>query len=266
LRELLLLLPFNDFDAVETCFQRHGTEIAAVILEPISLNTGCVSPSAGFLETLRRHCDAAGALLIFDEVLTGFRVAYGGATELFGVRPDLVCLGKALGCGMPVAALAGRAECMNVLSPVGPVEMAGTNTGRLMTVLGTLAALQQLRREGFYRRLRTLNDRMVAGCRQLFARYGVPAYVEGYGGRIGIHIGSEQRPVNYSDVVAMWNEAYHLACFRKFLAQKALFGFLLPLSTCPEPVTLSAAHTEAEIDETLSRLEDVLKTTPYHGE
>jgi len=263
LAPLVIVLPFNDVDALQAAFERDGAEIAAVILEPIALNIGCIAPDPGFLATLRQICDRFGALLIYDEVLTGFRVARGGASELFGVSADLICLGKALGCGMPVAALAGKRAYMEVLTPKGKVQMAGTNTGRNITVRGTLAALRVLGEPGFYRRLGELNDRTVNGCRDLFERYGVPAYVEGYGGRIGIFLGLETRPRNFREIVSGWNQEFHIACYRDAYYRKGLFGFLLPLGICPEPVTLSIAHNEEIIDETLTRLEDILRNVPY---
>ncbi|HMG05213.1 MAG TPA: aminotransferase class III-fold pyridoxal phosphate-dependent enzyme, partial [Chthoniobacterales bacterium] len=241
----------------------EGAQIAAVILEPIALNIGCIAPDPGFLATLRQICDTFGSILIYDEVLTGFRVARGGASELFGIPADLICLGKALGCGMPVAALAGKRAYMEVLTPKGEVQMAGTNTGRNMTVRGTLAALRVLGAPGFYQRLGELNDRTVNGCRSLFEAYGVPAYVEGYGGRIGVFLGLESRPRNFRDVVLGWNREFHIACYRDAYYRKRLFGFLLPLGICPEPITLSIAHNEEVIDETLTRLEDILRNVPY---
>jgi glutamate-1-semialdehyde 2,1-aminomutase len=263
LSPLIIVLPFNDLEALQLTFEREGRNIAGVILEPIALNIGCIAPDPGFLQSLREICDAHGALLIYDEVLTGFRVARGGAGELFGVPADLICLGKALGCGMPVAALAGRREYMEVLTPKGEVQMAGTNTGRHMTVRGTLAAVRTMSQPGFYDHLRSLNDRAVDGCRNLFERYGIPAYVEGYGGRIGVFLGAEERPRNFREVVQTWNRPFHVACYREAYYRKGLFGFLLPLGVCPEPITLSAAHTPSLIDETLNRLEDILRIIPY---
>jgi len=266
LKELIYVLPFNDVNALENVFKHHGHEIAGVILEPISLNIGCIRPDDNFLKTLRDICDMHGALLIFDEVLTGFRVALGGAGELFGVNPDLVCLGKALGCGAPVAALAGKSDYMNLLKPSGNVEMAGTNTGRQMTVASALAAIRELKKPGFYEKLRNLNKMTIEGCIQLFERYKIPAYVEGFGGRIGIHIGTESRPRNFREVVNTWNQSFHLACYRKAFYEKGLFGFLLPLTICPEPITLSIAHTDNDINETLNRFEDILQNIPYKNE
>lgn len=263
LSRLIIVLPFNDLDAVNNVFETEGDNIAGIILEPISLNVGCIRPDDGFLEALREICNRYGSLLIFDEVLTGFRVALGGAQELLGVMPDLTCLGKALGCGMPAAALAGKKEFIDSLTPVGGVQMAGTNTGRYMTVVGTLAAVRELKRLNPYPRLKELNDKFVAECDALFQRCNVPAYIEGYGGRIGIYLGIEQRPRNFREIREHWNEDFHLACYREAYEKKNLFGFLLPLTTCPEPVTMCIHHDENIIAETLNRLEDILKTIPY---
>jgi len=264
LQDLVIVVPFNNVSALQSVFEREGENIAGVILEPIALNIGCVAPDPGFLQTLREICDHYGSLLIYDEVLTGFRIARGGAGELFGVTADLICLGKALGCGMPVAALTGKREYMEVLTPKGEVQMAGTNTGRHMTVHGTLAALRTMGKAGFYSGLNQLNDQVVSGCRELFERYKIPAYVEGYGGRIGIFLGAEERPRDFREVVQSWNRPFHVECYRKAYYEKGLFGFLLPLGVCPEPVTLSAVHTPELIDQTLNRLEDILKEVPYH--
>lgn len=263
LKELVIVVPFNSIDAVEEAFRLHGRDIAAVILEPISLNIGCVFPTEGFLQFLRDTCDRQGALLIFDEILTGFRVGPSGAQGMFGVAPDLTCLGKGLGCGFPVAAVCGRRDFMEALSPVGTVEMAGTNTGRRLTVVGTLAAIHAMRSQQAWDVMRRLNDRFVAGAREVFARSGVPCAIQGAGGRIGVHIGLEEAPKSFRDIAQKWNRRFHVDCYIKATEKYGFYGFLLPLGPCPEPVTLSAAHTEEDVDETLNRLEALLRETPY---
>jgi cytidyltransferase-like protein len=164
---------------------------------------------------------------------------------------------------MPAAALCGQAACMQALSPVGRAEMAGTNTGRQMTVMGTIAALRAMQAADIWPLLRRLNDYFVAECGALLNRHGVPAAVQGFGGRIGVHIGNEAAPTDFREVVARWNGAYHRKLYRSLHATGKLFGFLLPLGPCPEPVTLSAIHTKADIDETLDIFEHVLARTPY---
>lgn len=263
LDELLVIVPFNDLDAVAAAFRRHGSDIAAVILEPIALNIGCVYPEPGFLEGLRAACTDNGSLLIFDEILTGFRGSNGGAQEIFSITPDLTCLGKALGCGAPVAALGGNREYMDTLSPVGAIDMAGTNTGRRITTAATLAALRTIQEADATSTLRQSNDYFVSAAREIFSKRGVPAYVQGFGGRIGIHIGSAERPRNFRDVVEYWNGDYHRECYRVAHDKHELFGFLLPLINCPEPVTLSVAHDRAVLDRTLNRLEDIVNAVPY---
>lgn len=263
LMELVIVVPFNNIAAVEEAFRLHGNDIAAVILEPISLNTGCVFPNQGFLQFLRNVCDRQGSLLIFDEILTGFRVGPGGAQGMYGVAPDLTCLGKGLGCGFPVAAVCGRRDHMESLSPIGTVEMAGTNTGRRLAVIGTLAAIDAMRAQRAWEVLQRLNDRFVAGAREVFARASVPCVIQGAGGRIGVHIGLEEAPTSFRDITNKWNRAFHVECYMKATEKYGFYGFLLPLGPCPEPVTLSAAHTDADIDETLNRLEALLRETPY---
>ncbi|MFE7385773.1 aspartate aminotransferase family protein [Streptomyces zhihengii] len=261
--ELVLPLPWNAPGLVDQVFAEHGDDIAAVILEPVCLNIGCVGPEPGFLEHLRAITTRHDALLIFDEVLTGFRLALGGAQERFGVVPDLACYGKAFGCGMPIAGIAGRADFMDAVAPVGQVEVSGTNTGRYLSVVGALAALRELSTPGFYEHIEQLNDHLVTGVREVLGQHGVPAFVSGFGGRVGVHIGSSERPRNMADVARLYNLPYATELFRLLSTKFDLYGFLLPLSFCPEPVTVSAAHTTGHIDEALSRLDDALTELPY---
>lgn len=260
--DLVVSLPFNDLDALADAVGRHRDSLAAVILEPIALNVGCMAPDPGYLEAVRRICDDAGVILIFDEVLTGFRVAWGGAQELLGVVPDLACYSKAMSCGMPVAAVAGKAELMDQLSPLGDVEMSGTNTGRRFAVEGTLAGLREMSAPGFFDRLGALNDHLVAGLRRVLADRGVPAYVEGYGGRVGVFVGPEERPRTLREIQEVWNGDYHLECYRR-LRDSRMYGFMMPLAICPEAITICAAHSEADVDEALDRFDAVLSTMPY---
>jgi glutamate-1-semialdehyde 2,1-aminomutase len=261
--ELLLPLPWNAPELVEEVFAARGEDIAAVILEPVCLNIGCVAPEPGFLEHLRAVTSRYGALLIFDEVLTGFRVALGGAQERFGVLPDLACYGKAFGCGMPIAGIAGRAEHMDAIAPVGDVQISGTNNGRYLSVAGALAALREVSRPGFHDQINKLNDHLADGVRSVLAARGVPAYVEGYGGRVGVHIGSGARPRDMADVCRLYDLEYATRLFTLLSDKYDLYGFLLPLAFCPEPVTVSAVHTTELVDEALNRLDDALGELPY---
>ncbi len=160
------VLPYNDLAAAENLFAREGSAIAAVIVEPIAGNMGLVPPADGFLQGLRRLCTAAGALLIFDEVITGFRVGLGGAQGLYGIRPDLTCLGKVIGGGFPLAAYGGRRDLMAQISPTGPVYQAGTLSGNPVAVAAGLATLRRLREPGTYERLAELGGLLATGLRQ----------------------------------------------------------------------------------------------------
>jgi len=158
-----IVVPFNDADAAAEAFVRYGEGLACVIVEPVAGNMGVVPPAPGFLETLRTLCDAAGALLVFDEVITGFRVARGGAQERYGVTPDLTVLGKIVGGGLPLAAFGGRADVMDRLAPVGDVYQAGTLAGNPLATAAGLSVLRRLRDPGVYERLEELGARLEAG-------------------------------------------------------------------------------------------------------
>jgi len=260
LGDLVVTLPFNDLNAFEQAVQRHKNDLAGVILEPIALNMGCVKPEQSFIEGIRDITQSEDIILIFDEVMTGFRANLGGAQVDLGVIPDLGCFGKILGCGFPIAAIAGKDEIMQYLSPTGQVQMSGTNTGRLLTVIGSLAALETLQQPGFYEHISHLNNYFVDNCSKLLEQYRIPGYVDGYGGRIGIFLGMTHKPQDLRHIVKEWDEELHWKCYRAVVEFKRLFGFLLPLPNCPEPVTLCATHTQEDIDETLNLFEDVLKS------
>ncbi|MCL6445560.1 MAG: aminotransferase class III-fold pyridoxal phosphate-dependent enzyme [Alicyclobacillus sp.] len=213
-----------------------------------------------------KRLDEEGIVLIFDEVLTGFRVALGGAQEYLGVIPDLACFGKAMGCGIPIAALAGKREFMLGLEPIGKSQMSGTNTGRLITVLGTLRVLSELEKPGIYEHITRLNDTFVNELTKLMEHYGIPGFVQGVGGRVGVHFGLSSKPIDYRHIIREWNREFTLACFRKAFLEKGLYGFFLPLSNCPEPITMSFAHTLEDIYETLNRVESIFKEVPYFQE
>jgi glutamate-1-semialdehyde 2,1-aminomutase len=158
-----IVCPYNDVEAVAAAVLRYGEGLAAIIVEPVAGNMGVVPPAAGFLEALRRLCDASGALLVFDEVITGFRVARGGAQERYGVRPDLTVLGKIVGGGLPLAAFGGRADVMERLAPSGPVYQAGTLSGNPLATAAGLSVLRRLRDPGVYEQLERKGARLEAG-------------------------------------------------------------------------------------------------------
>jgi glutamate-1-semialdehyde 2,1-aminomutase len=170
LAELTTVLPYNDVDALENEFKARGTEIACVIVEPVAGNMGCVPPKPGYLEAMRRITERTGTVLIFDEVMTGFRVAAGGAQQLYGIRPDLTTLGKVIGGGLPVGAYGGRAEIMRKVAPAGPVYQAGTLSGNPLAVAAGLATLKRIEREDPYPKLEALGARLEGGLRRAGTR------------------------------------------------------------------------------------------------
>ena len=238
-----IVSPFNDVDAAAKAIALYGEGLACVIVEPIAGNMGVVPPEPGFLETLRELCDAAGALLIFDEVITGFRVARGGAQELYGVRPDLTILGKIVGGGLPLAAFGGRGDVMEELAPAGPVYQAGTLSGNPLATaagLATLEALDQSLYEGL--------DRIGASLEDALAPYG---RVQRVGAMLTLFMRDE--PVrNFADASASDTERYG-GLFRHMLEQ----GVYLPPSQF-EAWFVSAAHGDEEVDRTVEAAREYL--------
>ncbi len=171
-----LVVPFNDLAATQTVFDAHGDHIACLIVEPIAGNMGCVPPAEGYLQGLRRLCDKSGALLIFDEVMTGFRVSYGGAQKLYGVQPDLTCLGKIIGGGLPVGAYGGRRDIMRLISPLGPVYQAGTLSGNPLAMAAGIATLEALKQPGVYETLEASSGTLAAGLADAARNASVPTY------------------------------------------------------------------------------------------
>jgi glutamate-1-semialdehyde 2,1-aminomutase len=245
-----LLVAYNDLSAVENALAHYPNEVAAVLVEPVAGNMGVVEPAKGYLEGVRKACDRASTLLIFDEVMTGFRVSYGGAQELYGVRPDITTLGKIIGGGMPVGALGGRAEIMRRLAPEGPVYQAGTLSGNPVAMAAGIATLAEISREGFYVRLEGLSAALAQG---LLAS----ATSAGLSGKVCINrVGSMltvffvRPPVsNYADA-AKSSPAAFAAFFHSMLDG----GIYLPPSQY-EAWFVSAAHTPDDIRRTVEASE-----------
>jgi glutamate-1-semialdehyde 2,1-aminomutase len=172
---------YNSLDSLDAAFDRYGADLAAVIVEPIAANMGVVPPAPGFLEALRARCDAAGALLIFDEVVTGFRAGWSGAQGALGIRPDLTTLGKVVGGGLPIGAYGGRAELMSLVAPAGPVYQAGTLSGNPISVAAGLATLRELSHTGRYERLESLGSSLAAGLESAIKTTGAEATVQRVG-------------------------------------------------------------------------------------
>ena len=251
LAQLTVTVPFNDLSAVEALFARRGKQIAAVIVEPYVGNAGFIPPEPGFHPALRALCDRHGSLLIFDEVMTGFRVAPGGAQERLGVRPDLTTLGKIIGGGMPVGAYGGRADLMGMVAPEGPVYQAGTLSGNPVAMAAGLATLRETERPGFYDALEQRTARLVAGIGDAARRHGVPASGGHAGSLWGVYLTAgpvrnfAQAKASDTDLFARWHRA---ALARGvFLAPSAF-----------EAGFVSSAHTDADIDFTIAQLDAAL--------
>jgi glutamate-1-semialdehyde 2,1-aminomutase len=249
--ETTLALPYNSIAAVEQAFAVRGGQIAAVIVEPVVGNMGCVPPAPGFLEALRELTARHGALLIFDEVMTGFRIAYGGARERFGVTPDLTTLGKVIGGGLPVAAYGGRRELMSRVAPSGDVYQAGTLSGNPLAMAAGIATLGALTR-AVHDQLSDATARLVTGFREIAARRGVPFSADSAGSMWGFFF--RAAPVRtYSDA-----RTADVDRFKRFFHQALSRGVYLAPSAF-EAAFMSTAHSDADVDETLNRLDAALE-------
>ena len=239
-----LVLPFNDLPAVESLFAARGGEIAAVIVEPVAANMGLVMPADGFLRGLRSVCDRHGALLIFDEVITGFRVALGGAQARFGIKPDLSTFGKIIGGGLPVGAYGGRRALMERMAPVGPIYQAGTLSGNPLATAAGLAALELAAQPGVYEKLEAGTKRLADGLATLAREAGVPFTSSSLGGVFGFFF--QAGPVRtYADA-----QKSDTARFKVFFHAMLEQGVYLAPSPF-EAGFLTTAHGEAEFDQTL---------------
>ncbi|MGQ0645996.1 MAG: glutamate-1-semialdehyde 2,1-aminomutase [Gemmatimonadaceae bacterium] len=236
-----LSAPYNDVEVVESLFARHGNEIAAVIVEPVAGNMGLVLPRPGFLEALRRISSTHGALLVFDEVMTGFRVAFGGAQELFGVSPDLTCLGKILGGGMPAAAFGGSRQHMSRVAPAGPMYQAGTLSGHPIAMAAGLATLDELAKPGVYERLARAARAMAQCAEEEGARAALPIRATAVGGMWGFFF--IDNDVQDFESARTADTRRYARAFHALLAE----GVYLPPGQF-EAMFVSLAHDDATLD------------------
>jgi glutamate-1-semialdehyde 2,1-aminomutase len=239
-----LVLSFNDLDEVDAAFTSHRDGIAGVIVEPVAGNMNLVLPAPGFLQGLRELCDRHGAVLIFDEVMTGFRLHLQGAQGLFGVAPDLTTLGKVIGGGMPVGAFGGKRAIMQKIAPLGPVYQAGTLSGNPVAVAAGLATLRAIQAPGFYKRLSERTRALTDGLAQAAASAGVALSAQSMGGMFGVYF-AVAPPDSYAAVMACDKER-----FNRFFHRMLDAGIYLAPSAY-EAGFVSAAHSAADIDETL---------------
>ena len=251
--ETTIPLPYNSIAAVEECFAARGDKIAAVILEPIVGNMGCVPPQPGFLEGLRDITAKHGALLVFDEVITGFRVGLGGAQQHYGVTPDLTTLGKVIGAGLPVGAYGGREDIMAKVAPLGPVYQAGTLSGNPLAVAGGLAMLRTLRgTPGLYESLDAKGARLQEGIAAAAEKTGVPVTINRIGSMFTVFF--NPNPVTDFDGASACDTERFARFFRGLLQR----GVYLPCSQF-EAAFASTAHTEDQLDEAIAAAQDVLR-------
>jgi glutamate-1-semialdehyde 2,1-aminomutase len=246
--ELTLVAPYNDLDALRALFARHPDEIAAVIVEPVAANMGVVLPAEGFLAGLRELTSAYGALLIFDEVVTGFRVAYGGAQALFGVQPDLTCLGKVIGGGLPVGAYGGRADIMEQIAPLGAVYQAGTLSGNPMAMAAGITTLRLLANEGVYDVLDDLGRRVADGLLERARHAELPAQLNRLGSMFTLFF-AEGPVTDYDSAKRADTDRY--ARYHRAILDR---GVYLPPSQF-EACMVSLAHVDADVDATFSAAE-----------
>ena len=246
LADFTVTLNFNDSAQVREAFRQIGDKIACVIVEPVAGNMNCVPPAREFLETLRSECDHSGALLIFDEVMTGFRVALGGAQALYDVHPHLTTLGKIIGGGMPVGAFGGRRDIMQRLAPVGPIYQAGTLSGNPVAMTAGLTTLELLSAPGFHQRLKASTDMLVQRLATAAASAGIPLATNHVCGMFGFFFTSERSIDRYSQVMACDVERFK-RFFHGMLAEGVYFA-----PSAFEAGFMSAAHTTADIDATIA--------------
>jgi glutamate-1-semialdehyde 2,1-aminomutase len=253
-----LVAPYNDLDAMGRLFAAHRTEIAAVIIEPAAGNMGLVPPAPGYLEGLRKLCDEHGSILIFDEVITGFRLAFGGAQQVHGVKADLTCLGKVIGGGLPVGAYGGRKDLMQMVSPVGPVYQAGTLSGNPLAVAAGIATLEALQEPGIYQDLERKGAALAAGLTEAAKAAGVPVTINRAGSVLTVFFTAG--PVtDYESALTSDTAAY-----ARFFHAMLRSGVYLPPSQF-ECWFVSLAHTDEQIEKTLAAAAGAFKETPQRG-
>ena len=256
--DLTLTLPFNDLDAVAACFSEQGSEISCLIVEPVAGNMNCIPPLKGYLKGLRKLCDQHGVVLIFDEVMTGFRVALGGAQSLYEITPDLSTFGKVIGGGMPVGAFGGKRELMELVAPSGPVYQAGTLSGNPVAMAAGLATLDQITAPGFYTALADKTRMLTEGIQAEADFAGVPFTTTRVGGMFGLFFSAEKQIVNFEQ-----SGAVDVDMFKHFFHAMLDKGVYLAPSAY-EAGFVSSAHTEEHISATINAAKEAFRLCAKH--
>ena len=240
-----ITLTYNDIEGVRDFFAKEGDRVACIIVEPVAGNMNCIPPVAGFLEGLREVCSQYGSVLIFDEVMTGFRISLRGAQGHYNVQPDITCLGKVIGGGMPVGAFGGREDIMNTISPVGPVYQAGTLSGNPVAMAAGIATVSKLTAEGFYDHPIAMTDKLCDGMEALAREHGIPFTTNHAGTMWGLFFTEDEKVTRYHQVIHS-----HVERFNKFFHMMLNEGvYLAPASY--EAGFMSAKHSREDIDYTL---------------
>jgi glutamate-1-semialdehyde 2,1-aminomutase len=252
------ILPYNDIESVKSIMSERGDEIACIIVEPVAGNMGLVPPADGFLAALREVTESAGSLLIFDEVMTGFRVAYGGAQALYGISPDITCLGKVIGGGLPVGAYGGKREIMEQMAPQGGIYQAGTLSGNPLAMAAGIAALTQLNAAGFYKILDKKAERLVSGLNSAIDSSGIPATAGRVGSMMGLFF--TDKPVTCFDD-AKSCDGDRFSEFYNGMREKGIYIAPSPFET----LFMSSAHENEHIDATITAAEEVFQSLGKGG-
>jgi glutamate-1-semialdehyde 2,1-aminomutase len=250
--ELTIVIPYNDIDAAESAFKKHKGKIAACLVEPVAANMGVVPPVEGYLQALRNLCNAEEALLIFDEVITGFRIAYGGAQELFTINADITCLGKIIGGGLPLAAVGGKADIINMLAPAGPVYQAGTLSGNPIATAASNATLDILAKENCYNKLETTSALIEAGLKDAAKDAGVPVTINRVGSIMSCFF-TDKSVRNFDDV-----QSTNIRQFKRFFVEMLGQGIYLAPSAY-EAIFISLAHTKQDIQKTIEAAQSAFR-------
>ena len=255
-KEVVKTVVFNDIDALENAVNKYKDNLAAIIIEPISYNSGCLMPKEGYLKQVRELCDKEGIILIFDEVITGLRMRPGSAQSYFNVMPDITTIAKAIGGGFPIAAVAGKEEIMNNLNPMGKSTMSGTYTGALMPVMAANECLKMAQEPGFYDHIEEIGNSLYNGFNELFAKHGIKGHARGLGARFALYFGIDNPEDDYDfRKVAKQMDKATLKKFIKESLPQGLFFHDTAAPHSPAHYGFTTQHTLKDIEITLEKLD-----------